>query len=69
MLGISGVDSKYQQELSNVLDRKGLLQRVSQAAETFKAAGSTAEEAIASAAENGLQLDPLEQEYLRAVLR
>lgn len=66
--GADGGRTAYSQALTDVLDRKGTLRGLSQAVAEAKAQGMTAEQALADAAANGVQLDPYEQEFVKLTL-
>lgn len=61
-------DTVYQSALESVLERKGTLGPLGQLATEAKAEGMTAQMAIAEAAQQGVQLDSQEQEYLTLLL-
>ena len=68
MMGGGNRKQAYLSALSDVLVRTGSYEWIAEQAETARAEGLSATDAIAQASEQGVQLDPYEQEYLKLVL-
>lgn len=68
VIGLDGGREQYTSSLKEVLDRKGLAGRANEMVRDARAEGKTAEQWIAEAAANGVDLDIHEQEYLKFML-